>query len=236
MTVLYTCNFVCMNMHAKQFNMHENQCTQILNLLSPVSAPSRVTLHSKTLTDNIFSDTIEDGSILGKLVTAISDHYGKFLLKKNLNNKKNITNTEVHQDFQKINEKRLENDLQNTSWDNAPRLHSEDIDKSFETFFSNIKSITDRHAPLKKMSLKECKLKLKPWLTKGILTSINNKNKTYQKYCRAKDQNRKHELHTLFKQYQNSLNNIIKVSKINHYHQYFTTNKRNLLKVWEGIK
>ena len=205
-------------------------------MLNPVSAPSRVTLHSKTLTDSIFSDTIEDGSISGNLVTAISDHYGKFLLKKNLNNKKNITNTEVHQDFQKINEKRLENDLQNTSWDNALGLHSEDIDKSFETFFSNIKSITDRHAPLKKMSLKECKLKLEPWLTKGILTSINNKNKTYQKYCRAKDQNRKHELHTLFKQYQNSLNNIIKVSKINHYHQYSTTNKRNLLKVWEGIK
>ena len=51
------------------------------------------------------------------------------------------------------------------------------------------------------MSLKEHKLKLKPWITKGILTSINNKNKTYRKYCRAKDQNRKHELHTLFKQY-----------------------------------
>ena len=34
----------------------------------------------------------------------------------NLNNKKNFTNAEVyHQDFQKINEKRLENDLQNTS-------------------------------------------------------------------------------------------------------------------------
>ena len=86
------------------------------------------------------------------------------------------------------------------------------------------------------MSLKEHKLKLKPWIMKGILTSINNKNKTYRKYCRAKDQNRKHELHTLFKQYRNSLNNIIKVSKANHYHQYFTTNKRNLLKVWERIK
>ena len=41
---------------------------------------------------------------------------------------------------------------------------------------------------------------------------------------------------TLFKQYRNSLNNIIKASKANHYHQYFITNKRNLLKVWEGIK
>ena len=86
------------------------------------------------------------------------------------------------------------------------------------------------------MSLKERKLKLKPWLTKGMLTSINFKNKAYRKYCRAKVQNRKHELHTLFKQYRNSLKNIIKVSKANHYQQYLTTNKRTSLKVWEGIK
>ena len=81
-----------------------------------ISAPSRITSHSKTLTDNIFSNTIEDGSISGNLVTAISDHYGQFLLMKNLSNKKHIANTEIyHQDFQKINEKRLENGLQNTN-------------------------------------------------------------------------------------------------------------------------
>ena len=85
------------------------------------------------------------------------------------------------------------------------------------------------------MSLKERKLKLKPWLMKDILTSINNKNKTSRKYSRAKDQNRKHELHTPFKQYRNSLNNIIKVSKANHYHQILPQT-RNLWKIWEGIK
>ena len=116
------------------------------------------------------------------------------------------------------------------------KILSDHADKSFETFFSTIKSITDRHAPLKKISLTERKLKLKLWSTKGILKSVNNKNKTYRKYCRTKDQNRKHELHTLFKQYRNSLNNIIKVSKANQFHLYFTSNKINLLKVWEGSK
>ena len=69
---------------------------------------------------------------------------------KNLNNKKNITKTEVcHQDFQNINEKRLENDLKNTSWDDVLEVHSEDVedvDKSFETFFSTINlSLIDMH-------------------------------------------------------------------------------------------
>ena len=72
-------------------------------------------------------------------------------------------------------------------------------------------------------------------ITKGTLTSINNKNKTYRKYCRAKKQTRRGELHNLFKKYRNSINNIIKVSKAKYYHQCFNINKRNLLKVWKGI-
>ena len=87
-----------------------------------------------------------------------------------------------------------------------------------------------------KIYVKERKLRAKSWITKGILTSVNNKNKTYQKYYRAKNQTRRDELHNLFKKYHNSINKIIKVNKANHYHQYFNINKRNLLKVWEEIK
>ena len=35
-TVLCTGNCACMNVHAEPFYVHENQCTQILNLSSPV--------------------------------------------------------------------------------------------------------------------------------------------------------------------------------------------------------
>ena len=64
----------------------------------------------------IFSNMIEDSFISGNLATAISDHYGQFLPMNKLNDKKNIANTKVyHQDFQKINERRSENDLQNTN-------------------------------------------------------------------------------------------------------------------------
>ena len=66
---------------------------------------------------------------------------------------------------------------------------------------------------MKKVSVKERKLRAKPWITKGILTSVNNKNKTYRKYCKAKNQARRDELHNLFKKYRNTINKIIKVSK-----------------------
>ena len=36
--------FACINVHAEPFDMHENQCTQILNLLSPMFCLSKVYL------------------------------------------------------------------------------------------------------------------------------------------------------------------------------------------------
>ena len=156
------------NIDLLKYDMHGDSSdfldAMYANFLLPyISTPSRVTPHSKTLIDNIFSNTIEDSSISGNLVTAISDHYGQFLLMKNLSNQKNIPNGEVyHQDFQKrLMRRDWKNDLQNTNWEDALELHSDEVDKSFGTFLSTIKSIIYRHAPLKKMSLKE----LKPLLT-----------------------------------------------------------------------
>ena len=48
------------------------------------STPTSVTAHSKTLTDNIFSNNIEDGLISGNVTTNITDHYAQFLLKKHI--------------------------------------------------------------------------------------------------------------------------------------------------------
>ena len=134
-------------------------------------------------------------------------------------------------DFKTLNKNNLERDLVNTNLDTILEINNGDVDKSFESFITTVNSIIAEHAPLKKISVKERKRRAKPWITKGIIASINNKNKTYRKYCRAKNRTRRDELHNLFKKYRNSINKIIKVSKAKHYHQYFNINKGNLLKV-----
>ena len=68
------------------------------------------------------------------------------------------------------------------------------------------------------------------------MTLIRNKNKTYNKFCKAKDQKRKDLLHQQFKNYRNILSNLTKKSKENYYKEYFQENKNNLIKVWKGIK
>ena len=55
------------------------------SLLPYISTPTRVTAHSKTLINNIFSNNIEDGLISGNITTTITDHYAQFLLEKDIN-------------------------------------------------------------------------------------------------------------------------------------------------------
>ena len=76
----------------------------------------------------------------------------------------------------------------------------------------------------------------KPWITKGILKSIEKKNRIYRKCIRTKNATKKEELHNLFKSYRNSLNKLARLSKANHYKTFFEDNKNKLNKVWTGIK
>ena len=52
--------------------------------------------------------------------------------------------------------------------------------------------------PLKQITQKVIKTKSKSWITTGILTSIRNKNNIYNRFYKAKDQERKDLLHQQF--------------------------------------
>ena len=86
------------------------------------------------------------------------------------------------------------------------------------------------------MTKNELKTRSNTWLTSGILTSIQNKNKICNKVCKAEDQARKQHLHEKFKIYRNSLANLTRQSKQNYYKKYLEENKTNFIKVWKGIK
>jgi len=72
----------------------------------------------------------------------------------------------------------------------------------------------------------------KPWITKGIRTSISIKNKIYKKYIK----NGSTYYHDQFKRYRNQLKQFIKVSKTQYYEDYFSPNRSNMKRTWKGIK
>ena len=126
--------------------------------------------------------------------------------------------------------------LEHINWLEALKVNDKNVYTSLRNFLQKINSLLEKHAPLKQITKKEIKTKSKPWIPAGILTSIRNKNKIYNKFCKAKDQKRKDLLHQQFKNYRNILSNLTKKSKENYYKEYFQENRNNLIKVWKGIK
>ena len=64
----------------------------------------------------------------------------------------------------------------------------------------------------------------KPWITKGIRTSIKIKNRLYM--CGD---------HAQYKHYRNTISKLTRTSKRQFYSQFFTNSLKNMQKTWEGI-
>ena len=63
-------------------------------------------------------------------------------------------------------------------WSN---IHNDkkDLDKKFDDFHSEVSSFVEQNAPLKKVSKRQLKLKLKPWINKEVLKIIRKRNKIH---------------------------------------------------------
>ena len=58
-------------------------------LLTPhITIPTRITPRSRTLINNIFTNTVDEPSVSGNLMCSISDHLGQFLIYPKQNAKK----------------------------------------------------------------------------------------------------------------------------------------------------
>jgi len=192
--------------------------------------PTRITDHSSTLIDNIFFNSITHHTISGNIVYDLTDHLPNFLIiNKFTQLPKQFKITK--RDYSGFNKEEFLNEIQSMDLTSELNNYSDPSDM-FNIFYSKISNIVDKHAPVKQLSRKEIKQLSKPWITKGIKTSIDIKNKIYKQYIK----NKSLYYYDKFKFYRNKLNRLIKVSKKNYYQNYFSTNRSNIKKTWKGIK
>ena len=101
----------------------------------------------------------------------------------------------------------------------------------FQTFINIFTDTVNFHAPYRRTTRKEKKLKEKPWLTKGLLKSIKQKSKMYKKFLDRSNCS----LYTQYKKYRNTLNRALECAKRNYYSKILIQNKYNIDKVYEKI-
>ena len=87
--------------------------------------------------------------------------------------------------YNKLNSKNFNEDIFSKIENFVPKLNivtGKNFNDLLEQLYSLITKILDTHAPLKKLSRKQRRLKSKPWITKGLLILIKRKQKLHKSH------------------------------------------------------
>ena len=114
--------------------------------------PTRITNHSKTLIDNIFSNFISPDIISGNITATISDHLPQFSFVPNiLSNPSTQKSNYYERDWSKFKQENFILDYFDKDWADVLQIDQQNVNLSLDSFLNNLNSILDVHAPLKKL-------------------------------------------------------------------------------------
>ena len=110
-------------------------------------------------------------------------------------------------------------------------VHGSDANCDYNKFIAKFKELHDQCIPLRKCNVNRRKVPQSPWITKGMLKSIQNKDKLYKEYLQCPNDNRAIK----FKTYRNKLNNLIRKSKREYFYSKFKSTRNNIKETWKTV-
>ena len=142
------------NANLLNYNNH-NLTTEFLDSVTSnsffpyVLQPTRLTSHSKTLIDNIFSNIVSPEAISRNLTLTISDHLPQLMLVPNLfssppSNKANI----FERDWSKVDHENFIFDYFSIDWNAALKLDEQNVNYSTGSFLNKINLFLRNYTPL----------------------------------------------------------------------------------------
>ena len=155
--------------HVESDNFLTNNLSSCFRPL--ITRPTRITPHSKTLIDNIFTNNLEENITSGNLICSISDHLPQFAIIEEIKTEPTTTKQKriSFKNYKKFDLRKFTSDLNKIDWD---LVHAgENSDNKFQTFIRTINELVDSNTPTEthKIYLKKSH---KPWITQGVLKSI----------------------------------------------------------------
>ena len=219
------------NVNFLSYTSH-NQTSEYLDMLFEsgymplITKATRITYHSKTLIDHIYTNAPEKVIKSGICLADITDHLPCFCTFS--------STLPYHQqqryfrDFSYFKNAKFIDDLKQI---NFLTLIDSDVNSSINSVIRVLERLTEKHAPLKRASQSKRKQLNKPWLTKGILASIKKKHKLFKSHFLTNDPDKIRQ----YKTFNNKLNRIKLQAKRNYFESQFAINKGNIKATWKLI-
>ena len=148
------------NVNLLNYNEH-NQTNEFLDSLASNSfiplilQPTRITSHSNTLTDNVFSNVFDPDTVSGNLTATISDQLPQFaiipiMFGNIIDNKPKI----YEKDWSKFDRENFILDYFSAEWEDLLKIDELNADNSIKMYLDKINMLFDTYAPLKRINTK----------------------------------------------------------------------------------
>ena len=162
----------------------------------------------------------------------LSDHYDIFTIVPKIRyQKKNALANHQVRDMTQFNlEKFLECLLVRLS--PMFEVNTIPVNELADSFLATFSEIVDQFAPKRNASRKERKIRSKPWISRGLLKSIQTKNRLFKQLLKNRDNS---ILSSKYKAYRNTLTRLLRRAKSNYYHSVLNEHNGNSKKACETV-
>ena len=231
-------NIDLLKMHEKtQYNYFYN--IMISSGFYPkISLPTRFDQNhcSATLIDNIFSNDFNN-NVSGVFTNIISDHQMIYTYSKDTYDiRKNTKFIEI-ESHNSVNLELFLDELKNMNIkENLNMNPFANPNTNYRIFTDFITETKTKFLPPKKVKFNKRKHNKCPWMTQGILHSINTKDKMYKQLVKTPLESPNFETKKInFRTYKNIIRRSICQAKKEYYHKTFQKYSNNLRKTWHTI-
>ena len=203
----------------------------LYGMIPLIRKPTRITSHTATLIDHIFTNNFSDSVIhhQGILCSTLSDHYATFHIAES--NSNDISNSEymTERQYTEKNKNNLITFISQTNWDII--TEQSDVQVAYSLFQSTLSELYNTSFPI--IKVKKRYNNRKPWLSQGLKNCIKMKNRLHVKHKQQRDN---FYFKNKYVKYRNKLNHSLRIAERKHYNNLLEEHKGNMKKSWKIIK
>ena len=199
------------------------------SMIPTITKTTRISKTTATLIDNILvSEDLQETFNSGILIDNSSDHLPCYTTLENILLSKKAPTRITGRDMRPKCLDRLKEKLKNEDWNID---HNLPLNENFKNFHNNLIELVDHFLPVTNRIVCTKTLRREPWLTPGIMKSINKCKQLYHKMLK----NETPTSRTKYTEYNSTLQKIKQ-----HAHKYYfeskcAENKSNTKELWQLI-
>ena len=203
-------------------------CMSQHGLIPVISRPTRITDHSMTLIDHIFTNSLSNFLKSGILKDPFADHLGVFI-KISLNNSIPILNngTYFFTDFSDANTTKFENLIYDANWQTV--TDTVNANDKYNTFLEIYEKCYNTAFPTKNKRVKNPRATGKPWMMEWLKEACDRKNKLHCNFIKHPTAENKQE----YVKYKKWTEKQIYKAKRKFYSNQITKFNNNAKKQWK---